>query len=179
MSWERAQIKIAPASVGTGIKVSLRKRGTGTAKMSITFTGLAMKSLDWSKGDKIETMIGTGEHHGLLRLRQNNSIGEAVVDERDAVRGGKYQSLKLGEQTAFVDRPEPSQWVQWEKVEDGWLEIVLPKWADETGPKRERSAPITRPTQSPQPKQSVTSSLMGDPPAGRRQMLEQLGKVKG
>ena len=181
MAFTRATIQIRPATIGTGIKVSLKRTNKSAAMMSFTIGDHVGKSLGWAGDDKIEVLMGDGEHHGLVRLRKNNSIGDAVAVHRETPKGA-WLTVRLGHQPAFVDRSESSSWVQWEKIEDGWVEIVLPKWADETAPNRRSAAPpshatATHPVQ-PAPKRSVTSAVMGDPPPGRREMLDKIGSMK-
>jgi hypothetical protein len=184
MAFERAKIEIKPASVGTGVKVTLSKFKASSAKMKFSFSAAVAKSLDWADGDKIEIMIGSGEHHGLLRMRRNASVGEAVLTHRNALKGG-YFALALGHQPMFVDRGETGRWCQFETVEDGFVEIVLPRWADETGPTKVKAAPV--PLQKiaaiaavvpERPARNVTASVMGDPPPGRREMLAKVGEMK-
>lgn len=181
MSWEKAQIKIAPAAIGTGIKVSLRKGKKSPAAMHVTVRESVGKQLGWSDGDKLEVLIGTGEHHGLLRLRKNNSVGEATVSYREMSKGSWF-SVTLGHQPMFVDRNETGQWVQWEKVDDGWFELVLPKWTDETAPRQRPPSSQAQPSKAApvmtRRVEDVTANLMGDPPPGRREMLEKIGKVR-
>jgi hypothetical protein len=181
MTWAKAKIEIKPASVGTGVKVSLKKIRGGAAKMSLSITGSAIADIGWADGDGIEVLIGEGEHHGLIRLRKNKSAAQTTVVERKAVRGGKYLAIPLGNQPAFVSRSEPAAWCQWEEVEDGWVEIVLPKWADETSPNRAKVAAVPQPVQpkpAPAPSRNVTADLMGDPPPNRREMLQKIGTMK-
>lgn len=178
MGFERAKIISKEPSVGTGVKVGLAKFRNNTAKMKFSFSEPVAKALGWSKGDKLEVLIGNGEHHGIIRFRKNNSTGDAEVIHRKANKGDYFQ-LALGYQAAFVDRTEASRWCQYEKVEDGYVEIVLPRWADETAPaKKPVPAPIIGRT-APQPVRGapVTSSLMGDPPPGRREMLAKVGSI--
>ena len=182
MAWARATIEIKPATVGTGVKASLRKGRSAHAKMSISVTGSTMRGFGWKSGDGIEVMIGEAEHHGLIRIRKNASVAQTKVVEKTAVRGASYLQVNLGHQPSFVNRSESAQWCQWEEV-DGWVEIVLPKWADETSPKRRSPAeglmPPSGGSSGGKPKAAaVTASLMGDPPRGRREMLAQIGKVK-
>lgn len=185
MSWAKAKIEIKPASVGTGIKVALRKAKRGGAKMRITVTGSAVGETGWADGDGIEVLIGEGEHHGLVRLRKNKSAAQTKVEAKKSPLGNKatYLTIPLGHQEAFVDRSESACWCQWEKVEDGWIEVVLPKWADETAP-RSRTQPQPAPSTAQGVKPpahrpgNVTASIMGDPPPGRREMLERAGKVR-
>lgn len=178
MAWAKAQIQIKPASVGTGVKAILRQSKRSAATLSFTFSEAISKQFAWSNTDGVEIMIGEGEHHGLIRVRKNNSAAVAHLDRRETGKGAWF-SLKLGHQPAFVDRSEPAAWCQWEKVEDGWIEIVLPKWADETAPNRKPQHPMiaARAPVAPQrPKRSVTASLMGDPEPGRREAVEKLGR---
>lgn len=180
MAFERAKIEIKAASVGTGVKVSLTKMRASVAKMKFSFSETVAKNLQWSPSDKIEVMIGNGEHHGILRMRKNNSAGDAEFIHRNALKGGYFQ-IALGHQPAFVDRAESARWCQFETVEDGWVEIILPKWADETGPARQKvaAAPVVHTSpQLMQPKRNVTASAMGDPPPGRREMLAKMGEMK-
>jgi len=180
MAFVKATIQIVSALIGTGIKVSLRKGKVSGAKMSIGVSTATAKQLDWADGNKLEVLIGDGEHHGLLRLRKNNSAGQATVEKRETAKGAWFQ-VQLGNQPAFVDRAEPARWCQWEKVEDGWVEVVLPRWADETAP-RKAPTPQPRPLGEvptvPRNRQSVTASVMGDPPPGRREMLAKMGEMK-
>lgn len=87
MAFELAVVAIKPAGVGTGIKASLKKIRGEQAKLSLTLTGDAFTKLAWSNGDKIVVQIGTGEHHGLIRLQKNNSTGQAEYRVKDAVGG--------------------------------------------------------------------------------------------
>lgn len=191
MAFVKATIQILSALVGTGIKASIRKGKSTGAKMSLGITTATAKELDWTDGNMLEVMIGEGEHHGLIRVRKNNSVGEAKVERRETAKGSWFQ-VQLGCQPAFVDRSEAQRWCQWEKVEDGWIEIVLPKWADETAPRKSPrsdggadiktahvniNAPVAK--APPVARQSVTASVMGDPPPGRREMLAKIGNIKG
>lgn len=178
MAFQKAVINIVRATVGTGIKISLRKGRKSQAKMAMILLPTAVTALEWGDKDKLEVLIGDGEHHGLMRLRKNNSAGEAVIERRETQKGAWFQ-VAFGHQPAFVDRSEASLWCQWEEVEDGWVEIVLPKWADETGQRVVARQPASSPRPVPmEPKRTtVTASLMGDPPPGRRQMLEEIDRA--
>lgn len=180
MAFVKAHIEIKSASVGTGIKCSLKRTNKSAARMSFVLSAAVAKELDWSNEAKLEVLIGEGEHHGLIRLRKNNSAGEAAVEQR-ATAKGEWFNIRLGHQPSFVDRSEAAAWCQWEKVEDGWIEIVLPRWADETAPNRKQAAsPVPNRVPQPQPqagRANVTANLMGDPPPGRREMLAKVGKI--
>lgn len=176
MAFRKAVIEIKPAATGTGIKASLRRGKASAAKLMLGVKPEVARLLDWKHDDKLETLIGEGEHHGLIRLRKNNSVGQAVVSRRETAKGA-WISISLGAQDAYVDRAEAARWCQWDKIEDGWVEVALPVWADETGP-RKRAAPESArpaPIAAPRKAVSVTSSLMGDPEPGRREAVAKIG----
>jgi len=192
MAFERARIEVKQASVGTGIKVGLSKMRGAAAKMRISISRAVAIELGLRDGDGLEILMGTGEHHGLIRFRKNNSVGDAVVKFRKVVGGKEYVQISLGHQAAYVDRVEAARWCQWEKLGDdegGYIEVVLPKWSDETGPKKAATTPgqsnvVVRPTTisaqpgaAPVKRAAVTANLMGDPPPGRREMLAKVGTL--
>ncbi|QQM29319.1 hypothetical protein JET14_13395 [Martelella lutilitoris] len=152
--------------------------------MNFSFNMTVAKELGWSSGDKIEVLIGDGEHHGIIRMRKNNSVGDAEFVRRDAAKGA-YFKIALGPQSAFVDRSETARWCAFEILDGddaGWLEIILPRWADETGPKmRDKTSAPAMPARpvAQTPARNVTAAVMGDPPPGRRQMLDKLSDIKG
>jgi len=104
MGFKTAVIAIKAASVGTGIKAMLRKQ-KADAKLTISLSERIGNELDWRDGDKLEVLIGDAEHHGLLRLRKNNSVGIAAVSHRKTTRGG-WLAIPLGHQSVFVNRAE-------------------------------------------------------------------------
>lgn len=179
MAFERISIS-TKASVGTGIKVSLMKIRQAQAKMRFVFAPSVVSRLGLCGGDKMEVMLGTKEHHGYLRIRKNNSVGDAVLKVKKGPHNSSQVLIDLGHLSSFVDRKEPSRWCQFAIV-DGWVEIKLPRWSDETRP--EDAPPVHQQVQSPvrppaQPSKSVTAAAMGDPPAGRREMLARMGSMK-
>ena len=189
MGFERAKIEVKAPTVGTGIKVTLSTTRGSSAKMKFSITTKLAKEFGWSNGDKLEVLIGTDGDHGMLRFRKNNSTGDAVVEFRKGVH--EYVSVSLGHQPKFVDRKEAGRWCQFEVLEDGFLEIILPRWADETSPSKKAvahaplvSVHISPENKLPLPKpvnavsKPVTSTVMGDPPAGRREMLAKMGEMK-
>jgi hypothetical protein len=175
MSFRAANVVFKPASIGTGIKVSLRRHRGGAKLEVIVSEKVGQIDLNWSANDRIEVLVGENEHHGLLRLRKNNSVGQALVARRNTLKGS-YLVVSLGPQDAFVDRPEAARWCQWEKIEDGWVEIALPTWADETAPRKPRTATPEKPELLKPPRRGVdvTASLMGDPAPGRREALAKM-----
>ncbi|MDO9417005.1 hypothetical protein [Pararhizobium sp.] len=182
MGFERAKIDIKPASVGTGVKVSLKKIKGAQAKMTLTFSGNVIKQLAWAADDKLEVLMGTDGDHGIIRLRKNNSVGDAVVVMKKAMGDHQYGVVQLGHHPRFVDRAEAARWCQCEALEDGYFEVVLPRWADETSPKKkpaDAAVQTLSPTKLPQQRPaSVTAGVMGDPPPGRREMLAKIGDIK-
>lgn len=177
MAFERARIHINSASVGTGFKVKVMKR-KGPASISFTLTTALASKFGWSNGDKLELFIGTEDDHGAIRFRKNNSVGDAPVTFKKTAKGD-WVSVPIGHQSAFVDEAQPSAWVKFEQIDGGFVEVILPRWADKTAPKSKAttSPPVARaPAQSP--RQNVTSSLMGDPPPNRREILAKMGGVK-
>lgn len=179
MAFERVLIKAKQASTGTGFKVVLSKR-VGPAIMRFTVTKTVANELGWSHDDKLEVFIGTDGDHGLLRFRKNNSVGDAVVSFKKTQKG-EWVSINIGHQSRFVDEAQPSAWCQFEKLDGGYVEVVLPRWADRTAPKKPVAEvrPVGRPPLDPARRPaSVTSSIMGDPPPNRREMLAKIGEVK-
>lgn len=207
MPFVPATIEINPAHIGTGIKASLRGGKNTKAKLTLFISMRVAAQFRWLEGDGIEVLLGDGPEHGLIRLRKNNSTAQTKFKKKGTGKG-EFLILQLGHQAAFVDRNEQGRWCNWEEVEDGWVEVVLPKWVDETAPGRTThkapaytppatkppvSAPVAQPYKSPTveaaraerrgpgrppAKKNVTADLMGDPPPGRREMLEQFGKLK-
>jgi len=183
MGFERAKIEIKSASVGTGFKVTLAKRGEAgkPAKMNFGLTVALAKTFGWSNGDKLEVLIGTGGDHGMMRFQKNNSIGDALVTFRSTAKG-EWVSISLGHQSMFVDEAQPMAWISHEVLDDGYVEVVLPRWADKTAPaKTKHEPPPPRPiapqaSAKPRPA-AVTASLMGDPPPNRREMLSKIGDI--
>ena len=139
MAFERAVVDIRPASVGTGIKMALAKRGAKPALMRMTLSAAVAKTLNIGDGDGVEVMIGTGTDHGLMRLRKNNSAA-VVRAKRNETGKGAWVALRLGHQAAFPDEAQPAQWCQWETLDDGWTEVVLPRWAGRRGARGQRAA---------------------------------------
>lgn len=175
MAWTPFKVTIDKPTVGTGVSVSLRKSKTGPAKMTINMRADQVETFGWADGDKLEVMLGEGEHHGLIRLRKNNSAaGSVVLAKRTAARDSTFYVAQLGHVPGYVDRSEPKRWVQFEAVDEGWVEFVLPLWADETAPRANKSpaapapkSPITAAANFQRPNRSTTANLMGDPPPDR------------
>lgn len=192
---------INKAGVGTGIKAALRCGGPRSkvrspAKLTISITGGTIAKLGFKADDEVEVEVGDKEHHGLLRMRRaaERTSETLKVEARAAGPGANktaFLLIQIGHLSQFVDRTEQSAWCRWEEIEHGWIEIVLPRWADETKPK---GAIATTQLKQPDgikvvdgrpPKHllqsapvSVTAHLMGDPPADRREMLKKMGDMK-
>jgi hypothetical protein len=183
---------ITPADLarGTGLAASLQKTGRGKtqAKLVLTCRPDVAAELGWAAEEMLEVAIGEDEHHGLLRLRPS-AEGTARISHRTAgdgrsKRGGPFFMVNLGHVPLFVDRAETKRWVAFDRVDDGWVEIVLPAWADATGPKaradraRLSAGVAAAPLQVTPRAVNVTSAMMGDPPPGRSALAQQPGGRK-
>jgi hypothetical protein len=177
----------ASASKGTGLGVSLQKMGRGKsiARLVVSLRPDLAAQFGWADKDRIEVALGQEEHHGMLRLRKSET-GSAELSYRVAGgsgHGGPYFNLSLGHVDLYVDRAEPKRWALFEVLEDGWIEIVLPAWADETSPlkvSRARPSAGLAPVIPARPAMSapaLTARMMGDPPAGRSALAQK--RVEG
>ncbi|MCR9122979.1 MAG: hypothetical protein NXH91_11980 [Phyllobacteriaceae bacterium] len=117
------------------VRASLMKPRGCAARLLITIKGGTAEALGLAQGDeaRVAVLIGEGEDHGLIRLRRVEQDA-SIVTPCTTVKGGHFWKFFLGHVDQFVDRTERSQACQHEFV-DGWLEVVLPAWADETRPK--------------------------------------------
>ncbi len=176
-----AVIHTKSASIGTGLKVRLQRSKTSPAKLVFVASAAVVSKYGWSVDDKLEVMLGEQEHHGLIRVRKNNSVGIAPISKKGG--GGKeYFTFSLGHQPLYVDRSEASRWCSFIGV-DGWVEITLPAWAKETAsPLRESriEKPSTPAPRGPQARArafgNVTASIMGDPDPSRSALAMRDGK---
>lgn len=165
------------ADLTSGWSASLKKMRSAPAQLSFALREPIAAQLGWVDGTVLAVELGDGEHHGLVRLKPDEA-GTARVSRRvsgDGVkRGGAYFAIALGHVPAFVNRTETKKWCQFELVEDSWVEVVLPSWADETGVKRQRIAlPGPQHLQlPPPPMRSLTASLAGDPPPHRSALAQ-------
>jgi hypothetical protein len=183
----------AQQAQGTGLAASLKKVRGAPAQLQLTFRvkvviDLNRENSDWDDKAKCEVMIGEDESRGLLRLRPSPA-GTAQLLLRQAggagKRGGPYYALNLGHVPAFPDRSEEKRWVKFEQVEDNWLEVVLPGWADAPRP-TPPAAVAPRPV-SPavalavarNAGRDVTSQMMGDPPANRSALAQIAAPTRG
>lgn len=173
MAWAKFTV-LTKTAVGTGMKVSLRKAKSGGAQLGITASDVIAKQFDWRDGDKLEVLIGEGEHHGLVRLRKNNSAGSALVSGRNALHNSHYFRVALGHCPAFVDRSEAARWARFESAGEGWVEVTMPLWAQETAPARNEAKTASPPSPAiaaaaafQRPRRDAAPALMGDPPKGR------------
>lgn len=131
------------AATGTGVSVGLAKLRAGRALLRVSMHLPVMLEMGWLDGEKLVALLGTGEDHGLLRLRKDKA-GAYKAGER-VMRGGAYYQVSLGHRPEFVDRSEKAVPCQWEKVDLVTIEIALPQWADETKPKAKAAISATPP----------------------------------
>lgn len=157
--------------MGTGLSCSLKRLKTGPAQMALNLRPSVAAELGLADKTKLRVMVGSGEHHGLLRFTKDEQ-GSAVVLERvagdgeEGGRGGPYFTIRLGHMPAFINRSEAKRWCVYELLDGGVIEVVLPSWADETGPNARKRAPADPPPEEPTPADR-RRRLMGDPPPGR------------
>ena len=140
MGWEKLSAKPAyPAHLGTGVTASLTKWSKSPfSTLSIGLNQIAIDQLEWNAKDRIEVQIGTQEHHGMIRLRR---MKDGAIQLRAVGRKANAVLVHLGPLQNFVARREFKQPCMWERIagEDA-IEIVLPSWADETGPAKVKVA---------------------------------------
>lgn len=170
MGFTTHTVVLKSADSGSGFAASLKKMRTAPAALSFSLRVKVADELGWRDGTMLAVQIGDGEHHGLIRLKPDDA-GTAKVVRRvaggaDNKRGGPYFTVALGHLTQFVDRSEAKKWCRYDAIEDGWIEVVLPSWADETGVKRDRVALPSHRTLALAPPARSTA-IPGDPPPGR------------
>jgi hypothetical protein len=160
----------------TGVSASLKSLRGAPAKLSFAITAEKARELGWVDGDMLEVLIGQDEHHGLVRLRKNHSVGTARVSRRKAMNDTTWFHVALGHVPAFVARSEPKKHCQNEVLDaaaGGWLEIVLPSWADETGKVKRAPVASSPVTTSARTGRDAAPRMMGDPPKGRSALDQQ------
>lgn len=132
MGFFKAEVDLSRKYGETGIKVGLR--GKIAPQFHITFTSWSADQIGLHAGDRVEVLIGDGEHRGLVRLRrdgQGAGFAETVGNGK-----GKHIRVNLGFQPMFGNEQQLAKSCNWEHVEDGYIEIVLPEWADKKHPIR-------------------------------------------
>ncbi len=168
------KVELKAMAGGTGLSVSLRKPKSGPAKMTVCLSLAKALQLGWEAGDKLEVLVGTEEQHGLVRLHRHPE-GTAVLVGRNAGRRGAYYGISLGHIPGYVDRTEEKRYCQFEVLDDGWIEIILPKWADETHPTKKvvrvpeplTRAPVVVERRPPLGQRTRPVPIAGDPPRER------------
>lgn len=119
-----------PTNLGTGMGASLKKIRSARAGLTLTLSGKLAEDLGLV--GPLAVLIGTDADQGLLRLRADPD-GEIACARREfGGRGGPvvYYAVALGHVPIFPDRSEAKRWVKWSRVDDGWIEVRLPAWAD-------------------------------------------------
>jgi hypothetical protein len=167
---------------GTGFAASLKKVKSAPAQLTLSIRPAVVKQLGWADKNRIAVLLGEGDQRGLIRLAHSGD-GSAVLSRREAGKGtrSEYYIINLGHVPVFPDRSEAKRWVKFERLEDGWVEVVLPRWAD---PQRQ---PATAPAVSPALSlaqgrpgaRTLTGSLMGDPPPDRSALHERPEPTRG
>lgn len=173
MGFKRFSVERAAAPLGTGIAATLAKRGEKPARLGFSVSVAVAAQLGLKDGSKLMVLLGEGDSHGLIRF--GFDVGEAgdhaVVEKKRAAKGEWFR-IALGVVPGFVDRAEGRKWCRWEKLDDAgdgaFVEIVLPSWADETGPRAEARRLARSPAIRPhEPVRREPGRMPGDPPPGR------------
>jgi len=168
-------LEISNGPARPSIFASLKKMGAKPAKTTLYLAADASAKFGIVAGDQVEVMLGTEEQHGILRIRKGN--GPVI---KPAGPKGDL-ALSLGHIDSFVDRQERKAACTVELVDD-WAEIVLPKWADETAPRRVIVAPARPLLKAPATTHrrrpttglwvgNVTAASQGDPPRSRSALV--------
>ena len=126
--------------------------------MTITVKTVDAEKWGWKKGDKLAVLLGEDGDHGMIRLKPDAKNG-VVEPSFKQLKGGAFLTIALGHVDRFVDRRETTQGVNAEKLDDGWVEIVLPSWAEDSSP-----AAIEL-------KQKQQALAVAKSPAGRKAMI--------
>ncbi|MEO1067140.1 MAG: hypothetical protein AAFW47_07165 [Pseudomonadota bacterium] len=117
----------------TGVNAALRKFKAGPAKLALTCSTEFQRSVEWSDDQPLRLLVGVDNDHGLLRLVPDKG-GSAIFKRRESTRGTWF-NISLGVVPGMPDRAEPKRQCEWEILDDGSIEIVLPSWIDEMRPK--------------------------------------------
>ena len=117
------------------VKAGLRKRrgSSAAARLVITIKSLQVEEWGWKEGDNLALLMGNAECHGLIRMQPDPSGSIKLVSR--TLKNSTFFVLNLGEVAEFVDRAEEPKGINVEFLDNGWVEFVLPLWAEETGPK--------------------------------------------
>lgn len=119
-----------------------------SVKLTVTIAGKLRDEMGLAGDVHLAVLVGEDEDHGLLRIRKVSDASDATLtsQERHAARGkSTFYKLDLGAIDLFVNSAQKMQPVKWEKLEDGWFEIVLPEWAEETRPKSKHAVAAVPP----------------------------------
>lgn len=133
------------------ITVTLARMGRAQqSAMFIKLRSAFVSEVGFTENQAIEVAIGEGEHHGLIRLRPAPE-GVASIPLRKMKAGGhsgiavgESYRLSLGHCPQFTNVPQKQRAVAFEVLDGddaGWIELVLPAWADETDPRRRQPPP--------------------------------------
>ncbi|MEO2038788.1 MAG: hypothetical protein ABGW90_08835, partial [Martelella sp.] len=130
MAFEKVDVEAGSNADDTGVRVSLVKLKGSAAKLRITVdSDIAAKFFRGSLPTVgRELHVGTGEHHGLIRLVVVERA--PLTAEPRKLGGGVNQRnclvFNCGHLTHFGDRAEKPQAVRWDHIDAETIEIVLP-----------------------------------------------------
>jgi len=142
MAFEEVDIieNINPAH-SSGVSAGLVKLKRAKALLRLTIRSDVFEELGFHIDDRFALLLGKGEDHGIIRLRKGG--GKIKASPRKFTGGRQGMTINLHHRPEFVDRAEKAVPCSWEIIDPTTVEIVLPPWADETGPgKSKRIAAI-------------------------------------
>lgn len=177
MGFRKLVPQTAAKPLASGISATLRKGKANPARLWLTISSLVAAELCLSDGMEFDVLVGDGDNHGVIRLALlEKGAGEGFLLKK--VHGAKadWFSLALGRVPQFIDRGEKRKWCNWERIEgpadEGFVEIVLPSWADETAPanKERVMAPVPLAATLPRIGGAARSAQNGETAARSAQM---------
>lgn len=130
MSFTRVIIQEAKApATETGCRVSLYKLSQQPAKLRIIFDKAAFEKPGITADQSFYLEIGAGEHKGLIRMVPHQS-GDLAGRNRKRGRSSMRSTVEFecGHIQQFVNRTEKACPTHWRRLEDGTIEIAMPRW---------------------------------------------------
>lgn len=144
MAFEEITVEKTSGPAHTGVGAGLAKVRGAPAKLQITLRRQVVETMGFKTTDRFVVLLGTDEHHGLIRIRKDKN-GHIRLKERNGARESIWWQFNLGHRGEFVDRSEKARPCQWEKIDLTTIEVVLPAWTDATRPKSRTSVSATPP----------------------------------
>lgn len=132
MAWSThvPDLKRRPGEKWSPVTAGLVRRAFQPAYLSVTFKREGWEPLGFKQNDRVVVMVGTGEHQGRIRLNKS-PVGPCELLPRKIGRSTAGQVLltaNLGRMAGLPDRAEKAVGVEFTKLDEGYVEIVLPDW---------------------------------------------------